>query len=57
MKTIRHSRAFDQEAAARGSAFHGQPSVGRQDGARVHLHPTRGEGRHLEGHPIRRHEG
>lgn len=52
-----HSGAFHQEAAAGGSAIDGQPAVGGQDGAGVHLHAARREGRHLEGHPLRRHEG
>lgn len=57
MKRIPYnSGAIYQEAAASGSSFNGQPTFGREDGAGVHLHPLGGEGGHVEGHPLRRHE-
>lgn len=54
---IQYSGAVYQEATASGSAFHGEPSVRGEDGARVDMHSARRERRHLERHSFGCHEG
>jgi hypothetical protein len=56
-ETSRDSGTIDQETAASGSAVDGEPAVGGEDGAGVDLYAAWREGGHLEGNPLRRHEG
>lgn len=57
MPKTRSSCPIDQEAAVGGGPLHGQPPLRGEDGAGVHLHAAGRARRHLEGDPLRRHEG